>query len=78
MKRCPTCDRVYEDNSMLFCLDDGATLVSDSAYDAGATVKIPPGRLTNQAPTEVLKGETIPPTQPARPPAEQYFAPPQA
>jgi TonB family protein len=78
MKRCPTCDRVYEDNSMLFCLDDGATLVSDSAYDAGATVKIPAGRLTNQGPTEVLKAKTIPPTQAAMPPAEQYFAPPQA
>ncbi|HYJ47163.1 MAG TPA: energy transducer TonB, partial [Pyrinomonadaceae bacterium] len=77
MKRCPTCDRVYEDNSMIFCLEDGATLVSDSAYDAGATVKIPAGRLTNQAPTEVLKEEAVPPTQPAMPPTQRYVAPPQ-
>lgn len=75
MKRCPTCDRVYEDSSMIFCLEDGATLASDSAYDVGATVEIPAGRLTNQAPTEVLKEETVPPTQPALPPLQRYVGP---
>lgn len=78
MKRCPTCDRVYEDDSLSFCLEDGATLVPESAFDPGATVKIPAGRLTNQAPTEVLKEETIPPTQPAASPAQRYVAPPPA
>jgi hypothetical protein len=30
MKRCPTCQRTYADDSLRFCLQDGATLVSES------------------------------------------------
>ena len=56
MKRCPSCKRVYEDDGMLFCLEDGTPLVSqvEKTFDAGETMKIPPPRLTNQAPTEIL------------------------
>lgn len=28
MKHCPTCSRVYDDDSLQFCFDDGATLVN--------------------------------------------------
>jgi hypothetical protein len=62
MKRCPTCQRVYEDDGMSYCLEDGAALVSalKSSYDPGVTMRIPPPQLTNQAPTEVLpKGDTL-------------------
>jgi TonB family protein len=58
MKRCPTCNRTYADESISFCLADG-TLLS-APYDS-------PG--AEAPPTEVLNspwGE-VPPTQPARP-----------
>ncbi|PYS49654.1 MAG: hypothetical protein DMF68_09445 [Acidobacteria bacterium] len=75
MKRCPTCNRTYEDDSLSFCLDDGTPLLSASSYDPEATIKIPAGRVTNQAATEVLKDGTIPPTRPALPATEKYVAP---
>lgn len=31
MKRCPTCNRTYTDESLLFCADDGTQLVIDAA-----------------------------------------------
>lgn len=40
MKRCPTCNRSYADNSLSFCLEDGAPLRPD--YDPEATVVTPP------------------------------------
>jgi TonB family protein len=73
MKRCPVCQRVYEDE-MGFCLEDGSGLmsISDASFDAGATVKIPASRLTDQALTEVLPaGEA---TQPAPQFARQHYA----
>src|SRR3981081_89822 len=33
MKRCPTCNRKYEDDTLKFCLEDG-TALSDAARDA--------------------------------------------
>ena len=40
MKRCPTCNRSYADNSLVFCLEDGARLVGD--YEPAVTVVMPP------------------------------------
>jgi excisionase family DNA binding protein len=34
MRRCPTCNRNYTDEALLFCLNDGATLVDTSAKQA--------------------------------------------
>jgi TonB family protein len=66
MKRCPVCQRVYEDE-MGYCLEDGSGLmnVSESSSDAdAATVRIPASRLTNQSPTEILPaGGGTPPEQ---------------
>lgn len=31
MKRCPTCNRTYTDESLMFCADDGTRLVSEAA-----------------------------------------------
>ncbi len=61
MKLCPTCQRSYEDDALMFCLEDGTALASagDSAYDPGATMKIPAARVTHDAPTEVM-GEDQP------------------
>lgn len=40
MKRCPTCNRTYSDDTLLFCADDGTQLVS-GAFDAGQTSRPP-------------------------------------
>ncbi|PYS46657.1 MAG: hypothetical protein DMF68_18500 [Acidobacteria bacterium] len=66
MKRCPACQRTYEDDSLAFCLEDGSTLVSEgsAASDLPATLIIADPRLTNP-----VRPETAPvaPVQP-RPP----------
>lgn len=36
MKRCPTCNRSYDDDTLSFCLEDGTRLAT--AYDPEATV----------------------------------------
>jgi len=38
MKYCLNCSRVYEDDTLNFCLDDGSALVLDSDNDAFPTV----------------------------------------
>ena len=40
MKRCPTCNRSYTDDTLSFCLQDGTHL--EPAYDPEATVVTPP------------------------------------
>lgn len=63
MKKCPTCNRTYEDTAT-FCLADGSLL--DAPFDTQETLSIPDPRRTEPPPTEVLKsnqetGEEIPP-----------------
>lgn len=43
MKRCPTCTRVFEEDSLTYCLDDGTPLVSErpQAPDSEATIVTP-------------------------------------
>jgi hypothetical protein len=59
MKRCPSCQRTYTDDTLRFCLEDGATLlgVGSSPSDplASTLLDSPPtaGR-DRSAPTEVL------------------------
>src|SRR5258706_4300959 len=43
MKTCPSCGKTYEDQSMVFCLDDGARLERVGAvFDSNATWNLPP------------------------------------
>jgi hypothetical protein len=49
MKECPKCSRVYADESMRFCLDDGASLLAPAGVQP--TIRIP-----TAAKTEVLPG----------------------
>src|SRR5215207_3816081 len=45
MKRCPTCGRDYNDDSLSFCLDDGSELLFGKATDEPRTaILIPPLR----------------------------------
>src|SRR5437764_6658562 len=60
MKSCPACNRTYADDTLTFCLDDGALL--SAPYDPQATLRIPATRNTDQ-PTEIL---------PATPHADPY------
>ena len=41
MKRCPTCQRSYSDETVRFCREDGAPLISDSLSDSTNTVLLP-------------------------------------
>lgn len=52
MKQCPKCKRNYNDETLNFCLDDGATL--HTVYDSEATITIPRPFPTSTPPTEIL------------------------
>src|SRR5882762_5317798 len=66
MKRCPTCQRTYTDETVKFCRVDGATLIEDSASVAedGTTQVLAESRATSEAPTEAFRSDTgqAPPT----------------
>ena len=53
MKHCPECKRVYNDESLNFCLIDGEWLVSENADDSPTAVFVPPVP-TNEALTKEL------------------------
>lgn len=56
MKTCPSCNRRYEDETMMFCLQDGSRLIHDQKDDQ-ATWHLP------QAPvTQPPRAQTVPPT----------------
>jgi hypothetical protein len=63
MKRCPQCNRTYADESLKFCLDDGALLSrsgsSPSLPDPNATLPYPTERNT-APPTEILVPRVTP------------------
>src|ERR1700752_2509708 len=52
MKSCPTCNRTYPDDTLAFCLVDGAVL--SAPYDPGQTPGIAPPRTTTPPPTELF------------------------
>ncbi len=65
IKKCPTCARTYADDSISFCLADGALL--SAPYDPEASVE-QSAKSANPPPTEVMSsapGSAIPPTQAA-------------
>jgi hypothetical protein len=60
MKRCPACDQNYTDETLSFCLSDGAPLLSvgdpsSPSPDSDSTVPYTPARDTNPPPTEVYR-----------------------
>jgi ketosteroid isomerase-like protein len=82
MKRCPTCQRTYTDDSLRFCLQDGTALVSatdaPATYDPSATLVLPESAPSRHEPppTEAFSAQTaqtLPnrksaPTAPPQPP----------
>lgn len=71
MKSCPTCDRTYPDDTLAFCLMDGAVL--SAPYDPQATRESPDARRASPSPTAVMprgaisEGNAIPATMPSPP-----------
>jgi len=58
MKRCPSCNRTYNDVTLNFCLEDGSPLVAEAATpsDPNATWRYPTPRDTGEpAPTEIYR-----------------------
>lgn len=55
MKNCPTCKRTYSDETLTFCLVDGAVL--SAPYDPHATLIIPAARDTDPRGTDILTPE---------------------
>jgi hypothetical protein len=68
MKRCPTCKRVFDDDTLSFCLEDGTPLVAESGPrpDSQETLVSPRAPAVGSA-----SGSTFPPPQ-----AESRFPPP--
>lgn len=54
MKRCPACQRTYVDETLNYCLDDGASLVYGPVATEPATAVISPGQATSEDPTRTF------------------------
>lgn len=65
MKKCPTCNKTFED-SMRFCQTDGTALVDDEpAFDPYATIMARPGDIAPPPAEEPAAPEPPAPSQPA-------------
>ena len=53
MKQCPECNRVYDDETLKFCLDDGASLVYGPAEPKTAILNSP--AVTSETPTRLYE-----------------------
>jgi len=58
MKHCPTCRKTYTDESLNFCLDDGAWLVDGATADEHATAILPSAGLPSETPTVLETART--------------------
>lgn len=74
MKSCPTCRRIYTDNTLNFCLEDGAPLESVSKASLEETLTLD----ANEPPTEILPAGLAPTahTHKASPTVQQQQARP--
>src|SRR2546427_1264964 len=81
MKRCPTCKRTFDDDTLSFCLDDGTPLVAATRPDSEETLVLPSSsdrgaRIPDTQPYNQPSGRSTlasEPRQPAMP--EQYITP---
>jgi protein-export membrane protein SecD len=60
MKRCPACSRVYDDDSLRFCLDDGSDLVDKMAATVAPPTLAFPDNLPVPTIKEVFRPEVAP------------------
>ncbi len=59
MKTCPSCHKTYEDETMMFCLVDGARLLQPTAAGPNSTLILPPPRVTEPGPTVASPQPTL-------------------
>jgi hypothetical protein len=59
MKRCPTCQRIYTDGTLNFCLEDGAALRSATGATLDETLTLD---ANEPPPTEILHDPALAPT----------------
>jgi protein-export membrane protein SecD len=65
MKRCPACSRVYDDDELRFCLDDGTNLVDTLSAEPIPTTLVLPG---SEAPLPTMTQAQPPDVPPLRAP----------
>lgn len=72
MKRCPECRRDYYDDSLLFCLDDGTSLLDGPAMSDTAETAVMPHVVVDSGRSEIprITFDTKPATSPAE---DLYF-----
>ena len=58
MKRCPTCKRTFEDDSLAYCLDDGSPLVAETGPDSEPTL-VSPSPPAQQAPAQFAQYDPV-------------------
>jgi ketosteroid isomerase-like protein len=79
MKRCPTCQSIYADESLRFCLQDGAALESARAdsSDEFKTLVLPENAVSGREslPTEVMHPEAYPTARPHQPSPTSHHRP---
>jgi hypothetical protein len=63
MKRCPSCNRAYDDDSMRFCLDDGTSLVTAGIVPtiASPTLVLPTSEENPPTLTQAARPDVPPP-----------------
>ncbi len=89
MKRCPTCNRIYTDDALSFCLEDGIALLNTNAttapgptnagasdFDPNMTFRFDNPRDTSPPPTQILTPDQIPYIPPLTPSAAPGPTPP--
>jgi hypothetical protein len=59
MKRCPTCNQIFEDEWLTFCTVDGSSLIDSGALYQPTTIVVPPP-VETRADTEQQSGAIIP------------------
>ncbi len=80
MKRCPTCKRTFEDDTLSFCLDDGTPLVATTRPDSEETLVLPSSsdrgaKIPDTRPYNQPSGRSALPSDPWRPAMPQQYPP---
>src|SRR5256885_1686741 len=81
MKRCPTCKRTFEDDTLSFCLDDGTPLVAATRPDSEGTLVLPSSsdpeaRIPDPQPYNQPSERSTLPNDPWRPAMPRQYASP--
>src|SRR5437588_10314714 len=79
MKRCPTCKRTFEDDTLSFCLDDGTPLVAATRPDSEETLVLPSSsdreaRIPDPQPYNQPSGRSTLPSDPWRAAMPRQYA----